>query len=75
MRYYKISDFDLIDLLEASYILEALIAGGVDNWEWYDYSYESFLNEIREETNFDYVDFREVASDDMASFELIVENE
>ena len=75
MAYYKISDFDLLDLLEASYILEALAAGGVDNWEWYDYSCEEFLNEIREETKFDYVDFREVASDDIASFELIVENE
>lgn len=75
MRYYKISEPDLMDLLEASYLLEALAAGGVDNWEWYDRSCEDFLNEIREETNFDYVNFREVASDDIASFELIVENE
>lgn len=75
MRYYKISDFDLIDLLEASYILAALIAGGVEDWEWYDRSCEDFLNEINEETNFDYVDFREVAGDDISSFELMSEDE
>lgn len=75
MRYYKISDFDLIDLLEASYILEALIAGGVEDWEGYDRSCDDFLNEINEETNFDYIDFREVAGDDISSFELIPEDE
>lgn len=75
MKYYKISETDLIDLLEASYQLDALIAGGVDNWEWYSDSFHELLGMIRKEANCDYEDFREVAIDDVASFELIVENE
>lgn len=75
MRYYKISEEDLIDLLEASMILNALISGGVDNWEWYSESYNECLDAICEESNWDYEDFRKVAIDDVASFELIVETE
>ncbi len=33
------------DLLEDSRILQALYAGGVDNWEWYDASLEDMPDE------------------------------
>lgn len=75
MKYYKISEEDLIDLLEASYLLDALTAGGVDNWEWYSDSIHEHLDMVRKETNWNYEDFREVAIDDASSFELISENE
>lgn len=75
MKYYKISEEDLVDLLESSMILNALISGGVDNWEWYSESYNECLDTICKESNWDYDSFREVAIDDVASFELIPEDE
>ena len=75
MKYYKIPEEDLVDLLEASMILNALISGGVDNWEWYSESYNECLDTICKESNWNYENFREVASDDIASFELISEDE
>jgi hypothetical protein len=36
-----ISQKEYEDLLESQKILDALYAGGVDNWEWYDASLEN----------------------------------
>lgn len=33
--------------------LEALEAGGVDNWEWYDASLEEYYNEMEDEDESD----------------------
>lgn len=44
-KYYKISESELIELLASSIELEALDAGGVDNWCWYGENFK----EVRKE--------------------------
>jgi hypothetical protein len=36
MKYYKISEEELLDLLESSRTLCGLEAAGIDNWNGYD---------------------------------------
>lgn len=45
MKYYKISEDELRELLYDSLKLEALENGGVDNWEWYGASINDFLKD------------------------------
>jgi hypothetical protein len=40
METVTISKTEYEELLESQKILNALYAGGVDNWEWYDASLE-----------------------------------
>lgn len=56
MRYFKISEDQLRDLIERSNVLDALRAYGVDNWD----GYEEALNEDIEATE-----------EDLSKFELI----
>lgn len=60
MRYFKISEDQLRDLIESSNLLDALMACGVDNWD----GYEEAVNEDTEATE-----------EDFSEFELIEENE
>lgn len=53
MKYYKISEEDLISLIEKAKFLDALEAGGVDNW----YGYEMAYNEDVEVSEEDYEDY------------------
>lgn len=63
---------ELVDLLEASYILEALNNGGVDDWTWYGESCKDFLDEqlpfykddMPEDTNFDFEYMAEKEAED-----------
>lgn len=48
-KYYKISESELLSLLDSANQLNALEAAGVDNWEGYDYHYECMDIEITEE--------------------------
>lgn len=47
MKKYIIEEEKLISLLAASYKLQALEAGGVDNWSWYSDACNDWLNEVR----------------------------
>ena len=60
MRYFKISEEQLRELIESSKFLSNLEAYGVDNWG----GYEEAVNE-------DY----EVSEEDLSEFEPIEENE
>lgn len=60
MRYFKISEDQLRDLIERSNLLDALRAYGVDNWD----GYEEAVNEDTEATE-----------EDLSKFEPIEENE
>ena len=48
-KYYKISEEELRDLLDAYYRLTALEHGGVDSWDWYSDSMEDFIKSYNEE--------------------------
>lgn len=45
-KYYKVSEEQLLNLLEASAKLAALESGGVDNWHWYGDCMREYLQEI-----------------------------
>ena len=47
METITISKQEYKELLVDSLILSALENGGVDNWEWYSYSINDFLNECK----------------------------
>ena len=46
MKYYKVSERDLLNLLEALHELNALAYGGVDNWEWYSESKSNYIDDL-----------------------------
>ena len=45
MKYYKISEEELLELLADSLRLLVLDADGVDNWEWYMEGRKDFIIE------------------------------
>ena len=47
MKKYIVDEDKLISLLAASYKLQALESGGVDNWSWYSDACNDWLNEVR----------------------------
>ena len=46
MKYYKISEKDLLELLTNDLTLGHLEAGGVDNWSWYGEGRREYLEEV-----------------------------
>lgn len=65
VRYYKISEEDLLYLLAAAGRMEALEQGGVDNWEWESESRHNYLDEIG------YKDFESMAKVEITGYEQI----
>lgn len=65
MKYYKIKEEDLKYFIECKARLEALEAGGVDNWSWYGDSYADYLSDMKneyklsQEEDFDFYDIVE----------------
>lgn len=55
-KKYIVSENDLIKLLEAEAVLNALEAGGVDNWDWYGESINGSLNGTGHETIGEFVE-------------------
>lgn len=45
MKYYKISEKELTDLLVSQLELNQLQWSGVDNWTWYGEGYRDFMKE------------------------------
>lgn len=59
MKYYKISEQELRYLIKRDYILRALEAGGVDNWDYYGEA----LRNMREYYNVE--DIEEIVDKDL----------
>ena len=60
-KFYSIREDDLIRLLADHYKLNALINGGVDNWEWYGEAIQSDLAEWKETFKKDALTYEEIA--------------
>ena len=45
-KFYKVSESDLLELLENSIRFYILQADGVDNWEWYMEGRSEFMKEV-----------------------------
>lgn len=50
-KLVKINKSRLIRLLNAEMELEALQAGGVDNWSWYSESFQDYINQYLKDNN------------------------
>lgn len=48
MKYYKITEDELLNFIESDMRLCALVNGGVDNWEWYGISLDNFVEYNKE---------------------------
>lgn len=69
-EFYLVKKSKLIDLVAAYYKLTALENSGVDNWDWYGESLQSWLDAVCEEwgSSVDDVDFETVAEADLDRF-------
>ena len=65
MKNYVICEEELLNLLCDSHELQALRNGGVDNWEWYDYSRMDYLEAC------DVEDFDELAQNDLEAYKEV----
>lgn len=71
IKYYKISETDLRELLAAAHYAWALENGGVDNWTWEGESCRDYLKQYNAEqgTNFEY--FEELADYEVTAYQRI----
>lgn len=69
MKYYKISEEKLLDLIESSLELEYLETEGVDNWEWYGEGRDRFIAECLGITDFQVWD-QDLTISDIAKKEI-----
>lgn len=67
MKYYKVPENHLIELIGDSIKLSILEADGVDNWEWYMESKKDLITEVYGED----IDFEEAAIKDLNFYEEI----
>ena len=73
MKYYKIAEDKLLNLIESDMRLCALVNGGVDNWEWYGVSLGNFIEYNKENYSMfkDHgIDPEDIDFSDMAKAEL-----
>ena len=71
MKFYKISEKDLLRLLKDAYRFQALECGGVDNWEWYSASFGDFIEMCNKDDNTEYEDIEEIAEASLKYYEII----
>lgn len=75
MKYYQISENDLLALLTIRNEYQCLDADGVDNWEWYMESKNQFISEALnipiEKVEEEDLDFSDVAEAELKSFKEI----
>ena len=72
MKFYKISEKDLLRLLKDAYRFQALECGGVDNWEWYSGAFYDFIEECSKDEEKEYTDIDEIAEDSLKYYEEVV---
>lgn len=73
MKYYKVSEKMLRNLLEAAHTYWALEAGGVDNWEWHGVSIDQYVSDclVVDETKYDSIE--DIVEEDMKNFDECIE--
>ncbi len=75
MKYYQISENDLLALLTIRNKYQCLDAEGVDNWEWYMENKNQFISEALnipiEKVEEEDLDFSDVAEAELKSFKEI----
>ena len=54
MKYYKIPETELIELLASEHYLCALLGGGVSSWEWHGAAVEAYKKDYIKENNLEF---------------------
>ena len=71
-KYYKVSEEELRDLLDAYYRLVALERSGVDNWTYYSDSFHDFIQRYNEENPDHKIEWMdEIAEIELANYDVI----
>ena len=65
MKYYRINEGDLYEILVAAYNFWELEGGGVDNWEWAGASVQDFLDDMNKENYTSFESIEEMVEHDM----------
>ena len=71
MKYYKVSEEELQELLRAYHELMALNQGGVDNWSWCGDSCSDYLERYRNETGSDVEYFEDIGELELENYEIV----
>ena len=70
MRYFRISEPDLRELIiNANYYL-ALESGGVDNWDWYSESVHSFIDMCSDVDFTEYESMEEIVEAELTNYQI-----
>lgn len=75
MKYYKIPESELIELLASEHYLCALLGGGVGSWEWHKEAVTEYLKSYIKENNlecsFSDLEFDDLGKDSLKHYEVI----
>lgn len=75
MKYYKIPESELIELLASEHYLCALLGGGVGSWEWHEAAVKEYIKEYITENNLEYsfsdLEFDDLGKDSLKHYEVI----
>ena len=69
MKYYRIDEHDLRDLLNRAMTCEALDHGGVDNWPWYGDAIYEYIDMCSNEDDASYEDMDEIVESALSKYE------
>lgn len=70
LRYYRISEPALRELLMAAHNYYALESGGVDNWEWCGQSIQDYIDECSTIDFVHYEDIEEIVEASLSEYEI-----
>lgn len=75
MKYYKIPESELIELLASEHYLCALLGGGVGSWEWHEAAVKEYIKEYITKNNLEYsfsdLEFDDLGKDSLKHYEVI----
>ena len=71
IKYYKISETDLRELLTATHYAWALENGGVDNWEWEADSRHDYLKQYNEDQGTNFNNFEDLTTHEIKNYTII----
>ncbi len=75
MKYYKIPESELIELLASEHYLCALLGGGVGSWEWHEAAVKEYIKEYITENNLEYsfsdLEFDDLGKNSLKHYEVI----
>ena len=71
MKFYKVEENELLDLLTAVHTLNALNQGGVDSWSWCGESCSDYLKQYNDETGSEVEYFEDIAELEIQHYEEV----